>query len=93
MTAPEPDGTARQAAELEARYAALQQAARSRGADPGGMLDAAFTELEAAIDLLREAGTGPGAGQPGDRDGMGAATAPSAVCSGRRSRTRPSRCS
>ena len=71
MTAPEPDGTARQAAELEARYAALQQAARSRGADPGGMLDAAFTELEAAIDLLREAGTGPGAGQPGDRDGMG----------------------
>ncbi|MFY9928983.1 MAG: SpoIIE family protein phosphatase [Streptosporangiaceae bacterium] len=71
MTTPEPDGTTRQVAELEARYAALQQAARSRGADPGGMLDAAFTELEAAIDLLREAGTGSGAGQPGDHDGAG----------------------
>jgi PAS domain S-box-containing protein len=71
MTTPEPDGTTRQVAELEARYAALQQAARSRGADPGGMLDAAFTELEAAIDLLREAGAGPSAGQSGDHDGAG----------------------
>ncbi len=71
MTTPEPDGTNRQVTELEARYAALQQAARSRGADPSGMLDAAFTELEAAIDLLREAGAGPAAGQPGDRDGAG----------------------
>ena len=42
-----------QVAELEARYAALQQAARSNGAEPGDVLEAAFTELEGAIDLLR----------------------------------------
>ena len=41
---------------LEARYAALRQAARSRSGDPGDVLEAAFSELEAAIDLLR--GTG-----------------------------------
>jgi len=41
---------------LEERYAALRQAARSEGGDPGGVLEAAFTELEGAIDLLR--GTG-----------------------------------
>jgi len=74
MTTPEPGGTARQVAELQERYAALQQAARSRGADPVGTLDAAFTELETAIDLLREAGGGTGAGPgsgggPGERDG------------------------
>jgi len=46
---------------LEARYAALRQAARSEGGDPGDVLEAAFTELEAAIDLLRSAA-------PGDRD-------------------------
>jgi len=46
---------------LEARYAALRQAARSEGGEPGGLLEAAFTELEAAIDLLRSAA-------PGDRD-------------------------
>jgi PAS domain S-box-containing protein len=38
---------------LEARYAALRQAARSEGGDPGDVLEAAFTELEGAIDLLR----------------------------------------
>jgi PAS domain S-box-containing protein len=41
-----------QVRELEARYAALRQAARARGAEPGDVLEAAFTELEAAIDLL-----------------------------------------
>ena len=46
---------------LEARYAALRQAARSEGGDPGDVLEAAFTELEGAIDLLRSA-------VPGGRD-------------------------
>jgi serine phosphatase RsbU (regulator of sigma subunit)/PAS domain-containing protein len=49
-----------QVTELEARYAALRQAARSKGAAPGDVLDAAFTELEGAIDLLRTAGAAPG---------------------------------
>ena len=54
---------------LEARYAALRQAARSDGGDAGDVLEAAFTELEGAIDLLR--GTGaeraePGSGAPSD---------------------------
>ncbi len=63
--APESD----QLTELEARYAALRQAARSSGAQPGDVLDAAFTELEGAIDLLRAAGAAPGAapGGPGRR--------------------------
>ncbi len=54
-----------QLTELEARYAALRQAARSSGAEPGGVLDATFTELEGAIDLLRAAGASPS--QPGRR--------------------------
>ena len=54
-----------QLTELEARYAALRQAARSSGAEPGDVLDAAFTELEGAIDLLRAAGASPG--EPGRR--------------------------
>src|SRR5271165_2592771 len=45
-----------QLTELEARYAALRQAARSSGAEPGDVLEAVFTELEGAIDLLRAAG-------------------------------------
>jgi serine phosphatase RsbU (regulator of sigma subunit)/PAS domain-containing protein len=45
---------------LEARYDALRQAARSPGAEPGEVLDAAFTELEGAIDLLRANGAAPG---------------------------------
>jgi serine phosphatase RsbU (regulator of sigma subunit)/PAS domain-containing protein len=45
---------------LEARYAALRQAARSAGAEPGDVLEAAFTELEGAIDLLRAGEAGPG---------------------------------
>jgi len=55
-----PDRANTQLTELEARYAALRQAARSPGAEPGGVLDAAFTELEGAIDLLRADGTPPG---------------------------------
>jgi PAS domain S-box-containing protein len=51
--------------ELEARYAALRQAARSAGAEPGDVLDATFTELEGAIDLLRAAGAS--SGEPGRR--------------------------
>ena len=47
--------TTEPAAGLEARYAALRQAARSEGGDPGDVLEAAFTELEEAIDLLRAA--------------------------------------
>jgi len=56
-----PDRANAQLTELEARYAALRQAARSPGAQPGDVLDAAFTELEGAIDLLRADGTVPGA--------------------------------
>jgi serine phosphatase RsbU (regulator of sigma subunit)/PAS domain-containing protein len=48
---------------LEARYAALRQAARSEAGDPGDVLEAAFTELEGAIDLLRSAAPG-GPGEP-----------------------------
>ncbi len=59
--ASEPD----QLIELDARYAALRQAARSSGAEPGDVLEAAFTELEGAIDLLRAAGAAPG--EPGRR--------------------------
>jgi len=43
---------------LEGRYAALRQAARAEGGDPGDVLEAAFTELEGAIDLLRSAAPG-----------------------------------
>ena len=50
---------------LEARYAALRQAAKSKGAEPGDVLEAAFTELEGAIDLLRAAPAVPG--DPGRR--------------------------
>ncbi len=55
-----------QVTELVARYAALRQAARSAGAEPDGVLDAAFTELEGAIDLLRAAGAP--AREPGHRE-------------------------
>jgi serine phosphatase RsbU (regulator of sigma subunit)/PAS domain-containing protein len=63
---PGPDGAGLQVTELQARYAALRQAARSRAAEPHDVLEAAFTELEEAIDLLLAAGTGSGgaAGRP-----------------------------
>src|ERR1700726_4130665 len=54
-----------QLTELEARYAALRQAARSKGAEPGDVLEAAFAELEGAIDLLREVEGAPS--EPGRR--------------------------
>jgi PAS domain S-box-containing protein len=65
-----PDEAALQVTGLAARYAALRQAARSQGAEPNDVLDAAFTELEGAIDLLRAAAQaapdGPGGpGGPG----------------------------
>jgi serine phosphatase RsbU (regulator of sigma subunit)/PAS domain-containing protein len=64
-----PDGAALQVTELAARYAALRQASRSQGAEPGDVLDAAFTELEGAIDLLRAAQAAPGGqGRPGNRE-------------------------
>jgi serine phosphatase RsbU (regulator of sigma subunit)/PAS domain-containing protein len=66
-----PDRPSRQVTELAARYAALQQAARSRAAEPRDVLDAAFAELEGAIDLLRAAEDRP-AGAPG---GSGSAAA------------------
>ena len=56
-----------QVTELEARYAALQRAARSNGAEPGDVLDAAFTELEGAIDLLRAAAPGDPGRRPPDQ--------------------------
>ncbi len=66
--------TSDQITELEARYAALRQAARSKGAEPGEVLDAAFTELEGAIDLLQAAAPGspgrpaPAQSQPANPD-------------------------
>src|ERR1700689_2608291 len=54
-----------QLTQLEERYAALQQAARSPGAEAGDVLDAAFTELEGAIDLLRANGTAAGPARAG----------------------------
>ena len=51
-------GSTEPVAGLEARYAALRQAARSDGGDPADVLEAAFTELEGAIDLLRSAAPG-----------------------------------
>ena len=61
--APGPDRAGGLVTELAARYAALRQAARSPGAEPGDVLEAAFTELEEAIDLLKAAEAEPG--QPG----------------------------
>jgi PAS domain S-box-containing protein len=53
-----------QVAALTVRYAALRRAAGSKSADPGGVLEAAFTELEGAIDLLRGDGDGAAARDP-----------------------------
>jgi hypothetical protein len=63
------DGAGLQVTDLEARYAALRQASKSAGAEPADVLDAAFTELEGAIDLLRTvAGT---VGRPAARPSQG----------------------
>jgi PAS domain S-box-containing protein len=58
------DGAGPQVTGLETRYAALRQAARSRGAQASDVLDAAFTELEGAIELLRAAQAGPDRSHP-----------------------------
>ena len=55
-----PAGTGRQVDELETRLTALRQAARSKGAEPGELLDAALAELDGAVDLLRVAQTAAG---------------------------------
>ena len=60
---------------LSARYAALRQAAGSSGADSGGVLEAAFTELEEAIDLLRRAESAPRDARDGREPGAPADTA------------------
>ncbi len=53
---------------LRARSAALRQAASLPGAEPGALLDAAFSELDAALEML--GGTG---GRPLPLDGSAAA--------------------
>ncbi len=50
-----PAGAGREVDEIEARSAALRQAARSKGAESSELLDAALTELDGAVDLLRAA--------------------------------------
>ncbi|MFI5065299.1 MAG: hypothetical protein ACHP9Z_15185, partial [Streptosporangiales bacterium] len=52
---------------LETRSAALRQAARSSGAEPGELLEAALIELEAAVELLKaaELAAAGHAGRPG----------------------------
>ena len=54
-------------AALKERYAGLRQAAALPGADAGAVLEAAFAELDAAVDVLgaMRAGPGPGSSQPG----------------------------
>ena len=55
-----PDGSDADLAELTARRDALRQAAGLPGADPRALLDAAFAELDAAVETLaKRAGTGP----------------------------------
>ncbi len=91
--------TTDQVAALTARYAALRRAAGSKSADPGGVLEAAFTELEGAIDLLRGSGTATEAGAgTGPWPAIPAIparprTPPNAACSAPCSRTRRRRCS
>jgi serine phosphatase RsbU (regulator of sigma subunit)/PAS domain-containing protein len=63
QSAQDSNQAAGQIADLEKRHAALRQAAVLPGADLGGVLDAAFTELEAAIGMLVSlAATVPGGG-------------------------------
>lgn len=65
--------TSDQVAELNARYAALRQAARSKGTEPGDVLEAAFTELEGAIELLGSSRPQPGSPGPSQPAGTDAA--------------------
>jgi serine phosphatase RsbU (regulator of sigma subunit)/PAS domain-containing protein len=67
----------REVAGLRARYAALRQAASLPGAEPGALLDAAFSELDAALEVLGRTG--------GRRDALdGPAAAPDAQAAERR---------
>ena len=55
-----------QLASLAARRDALRQAARVPGADPEALLDAAFTELDGAIEALGGSPDGGASGEPAD---------------------------
>jgi len=59
-------------AELAARFAALQRSARSRGAEPAELLDAALSELEGAVELLqaKAPAQGPVTGGAAGADGV-----------------------
>ena len=52
--------------DIAARRDALRQAVSLPGADPGTLIEAAFTELDAAIEALGAAS--PGADSPGPFD-------------------------
>jgi serine phosphatase RsbU (regulator of sigma subunit)/PAS domain-containing protein len=60
------DAPAGESATLRARSAALRQAATLDGADPGPLLQAALTELDAALQALAEAAGQDSGDQPGD---------------------------
>ena len=64
----------REVAGLRERYAALRQAASLPGAEPGPLLDAAFSELDAALEVLGSTGGRPGAldGPPAPPDAQAA---------------------
>lgn len=67
---PQPAGSPeldREVAALKERYAGLRQAAAMPGADAGAVLEAAFAELDAAVDVLgvMRAGPVPAAAQAG----------------------------
>ncbi|MGH3235996.1 MAG: hypothetical protein ACRDOH_22615 [Streptosporangiaceae bacterium] len=47
-----PNGSSDDLADLAGRRDALRQAAAMSGADPRALLDAAFTELDAAVEVL-----------------------------------------
>jgi hypothetical protein len=51
-----PNGSSADLAELAARRDALRQAAGLPGADPRELLDAAFAELDAAVEMLASLG-------------------------------------
>ena len=72
---PRPEGTPGReqgVAELAARFAALQRSARSRGAEPAELLDAALSELEGAVELLQAEAPaeGPVTGGAAGADGV-----------------------
>ncbi len=67
---PQPSGPPEldlEVAALKERFAGLRQAAAMPGADAAAVLEAAFAELDAAVDVLgaMRAGPGPGPGQAG----------------------------